>query len=400
VTAAASVKHAPGWHGKPIDELPWAVLIRVAVCRGVACMIITLLAAAFLPRPFGFVGSTVVTGSMMPSIQPGDVALVQPIPQYGLGQVILFPNPAHPEQQTIHRIVEIRPDGMLVTKGDANEVRDSTPIDPATVIGVGRILVPGLGLPIVWAVNGYFLLVLATVLLTALVARGTLQIEFFPSVRKGDVGRTLIESTAVVAMLVVAAFIIVVGVARSAHADFVVRSPADASWAMATAPPTPTPTATPTPPSATGKLLFNNLSYYWAYGTGGVVGLSANTSVQFSEGTGTITKITFVTTIDNTGGLYLVGGMPVLDPSSTNWAADGPGKANGTDIVYTFIWTGALAPYGTTSTLVATVPLSTVHPTPPAGSRHWTAVASAPGVTSATGSGVSTDFDDVSPSFH
>ena len=250
MSTAGRLDDPPGWHGRPIEELPWAVVIRVAVCWGVVCMILTLLAAAFLPRPFGFIGTTVVSGSMMPNIQPGDVALVQPLDEYGLGQVILFPSSSDPDVQIMHRIVEIQPDGMLVTKGDANRVRDSAPVDPETVIGVGRILVPAIGLPIVWAVNGEFLLVVLTVLLTALLVRGTLRIEFFPSTRKRDGVRAVIESTAVVAMLGVAAFVIVVGVARSATADFVDRTSTEGSWAMTTASPTPTPTASP-PPSDT-----------------------------------------------------------------------------------------------------------------------------------------------------
>ncbi|WP_243076517.1 signal peptidase I [Microbacterium sp. SS28] len=245
MTAQPSRGEPPGWHGRPLEDLPWAVVIRVAVCWAVVCMILTLLAAAFLPRPFGFIGTTVVTGSMMPNIQPGDVALVQNLPEYGLGQVILFPNPARPEQRIMHRIVEIRDDGMLVTKGDANEMRDSTPVDPETVIGVGRILVPVIGLPIVWAANGYFLLVLLTVALTALVVRGTLRIELFPWVSKRAFVRAIIESTVVIAMLAVAVFVIFVGVARSAHAAFIERSVTEASWAMAGSTPTPTPTSEP-----------------------------------------------------------------------------------------------------------------------------------------------------------
>jgi len=72
----------PGWRRRDIDDLPWPVLIRVAVCRGVLCMLITLLVVAFAPRPFGFTGTTVVSGSMTPGIQPGDVALVLPVEDY------------------------------------------------------------------------------------------------------------------------------------------------------------------------------------------------------------------------------------------------------------------------------------------------------------------------------
>lgn len=232
----------PGWRRRDIEDLPWPVLLRVAVCRGVLCMLITLLAVAFLPRPFGFTGTTIVTGSMTPVIQPGDVALVWPLDEYLPGQVILFPNPAHPEQQVMHRIAEVRADGMLVTKGDANQVADSTPVDPRTVIGVGRILIPAIGLPIVWAVDGLILLVLVTVFLGALLIRGTLTVEFFPRARKARGARTVIEASVMLAMLVVAALIVNVGLSRASYANFADRTSAGASWAMAGAPPGTTET--------------------------------------------------------------------------------------------------------------------------------------------------------------
>ncbi|WP_395245292.1 signal peptidase I [Agromyces sp. MMS24-K17] len=173
----------PGWRRTPIDDLPWPVLIRVALCRGLVVMVITLAAAAFLPRPFGFVGTTIITGSMQPSIQPGDVALVFPLPadEYVEGQVILFPDPADPTRQLLHRLVEIASDGSFVTQGDANRSPDSTRVDPATVIGVGRILVPSIGLPIVWAASGFWLLTWAALIVGVIVVRGTLTIEFFPA---------------------------------------------------------------------------------------------------------------------------------------------------------------------------------------------------------------------------
>ena len=52
--------------------------------------------------------------------------------------------------------------------------------------------------------------------------------------------------------------------------------------------------------TATGKLDFTNVSYYWAYGPGGaVVGLTANTTVGFKHGgTGTEAKVSFSWTRD------------------------------------------------------------------------------------------------------
>ncbi len=237
---SAQPRTRPGWRGVPLEDLPWAVLIRVAVCRGVLCMLLTLIAFAFIPRPFGFTGTTIVSGSMRPTIQPGDVTLVASVDDYLVGQVILYPNPARPDQRLLHRIVEIREDGMLVTKGDANTMEDSTPIDPSTVIGVGRILVPVIGLPIVWAARGSWLLVIAVVVTTSLLIRGALTIEFLPGMRKGDAARTILEAAVLVIMLAFAVVVVVLGGFRSSFAGFTVRSGSNASWAIKSVEPTTT----------------------------------------------------------------------------------------------------------------------------------------------------------------
>ena len=53
-----------------------------------------------------------------------------------------------------HRILAVTPNGEYITKGDSNERRDSTPISPGDVVGVGRVLVPIVGLPMVWLREG------------------------------------------------------------------------------------------------------------------------------------------------------------------------------------------------------------------------------------------------------
>jgi signal peptidase len=67
---------------------------------------------------------TVLTGSMRPGIQPGDVVVVRPVPtdELKVGDVIAYLPPAH-TTPVLHRIVSIDPSG-LATKGDANNVAD------------------------------------------------------------------------------------------------------------------------------------------------------------------------------------------------------------------------------------------------------------------------------------
>lgn len=93
--------------------------------------------------------------SMLPRINVGDVVLIDPSPDdLGPGAVITFEDPARPQRLVTHRIADVEPDGALVTKGDANRVPDSSPVPTDAVEGAGRLLVPMVGLPVMWARHG------------------------------------------------------------------------------------------------------------------------------------------------------------------------------------------------------------------------------------------------------
>ena len=113
---------------------------------------------------------------MRPSISPGDVVLASsppPVDQLG-GRVVVFSSPDVPGRIVTHRVVEVAPDGQMRTKGDANQSADSSTITSQNVIGLGRLLVRGIGLPVKWAQDGQFVplgLFLLSVLLAALAVR-------------------------------------------------------------------------------------------------------------------------------------------------------------------------------------------------------------------------------------
>jgi pyruvate dehydrogenase E2 component (dihydrolipoamide acetyltransferase) len=99
----------------------------------------------------GWTSVVITSGSMSPLISAGDVVLASPHDGQGLGPgtVVIFTDPARPGLLT-HRIESVNPDGSYVTSGDANRQPDSTPLRPEQVVGVGRLLVPLVGLPLVW----------------------------------------------------------------------------------------------------------------------------------------------------------------------------------------------------------------------------------------------------------
>src|SRR4051794_23178290 len=126
--------------------VPWLV-------RGVLGM--AVLAFAFLavgPHVFGYRTMTMLTGSMAPEINPGDVTVVTPIAVSDVteGMVITYHMPVGDHSVVTHRVVSVQngPAGTVTvqTKGDANEA-----IDPWTATLQGdtayevRAVIPEVG---------------------------------------------------------------------------------------------------------------------------------------------------------------------------------------------------------------------------------------------------------------
>ena len=72
---------------------------------------------------------TVDTGSMRPTLNPGDIAILasEPIASVKVGQVLAFHPPGEPNTTVIHRVIslELRDSGAVIqTQGDANNAAD------------------------------------------------------------------------------------------------------------------------------------------------------------------------------------------------------------------------------------------------------------------------------------
>lgn len=109
-----------------------------------------LLLWALVPRLIlGWSPVVITSGSMAPTIEPGDVVVASPYDgsALGPGTVVVFET-GH--GLVTHRIIAVEGDGVYVTKGDANLIADSTRLHSDQIVGLGRILVPLIGLPQVW----------------------------------------------------------------------------------------------------------------------------------------------------------------------------------------------------------------------------------------------------------
>ncbi|MDH3462518.1 MAG: signal peptidase I [Acidimicrobiia bacterium] len=109
-----------------------------------------------LPNVDGWVISS---SSMGPALSPGDLLITsRPAPetQYVAPTVITFRSG---DKVMTHRIIESveTPSGIAyVTQGDANQDPDSAPVESDQVLGLGRVVVPFVALPVLWVQNGEF----------------------------------------------------------------------------------------------------------------------------------------------------------------------------------------------------------------------------------------------------
>jgi signal peptidase I len=103
---------------------PW--LVRGIL--GLALLAFAVLAVG--PHAFGYRTMTMLTASMAPEIEPGDVTVVTPIPISDVteGMVITYNIPIDDHRVVTHRVVSVErgPAGTITvqTKGDANEAVD------------------------------------------------------------------------------------------------------------------------------------------------------------------------------------------------------------------------------------------------------------------------------------
>lgn len=140
-------------------RVAWAIAVITIVCRSALSTIVALLLWSVLPNFVGFQTTTVMSGSMEPRMQVGDAIIARHVDAAGLarGQVLLFDDPDHPGMLRMHRLVGIRTDGQLVTKGDANEHRDSSTVGFDAVHGAAFLRIPYAGLPNYWLRTGQML---------------------------------------------------------------------------------------------------------------------------------------------------------------------------------------------------------------------------------------------------
>ena len=116
--------------------------------------------AVFAMRGLPYFPLAVLTDSMTGTLDRGSVVLVEKLkPEdvhsaVGEGDVIIY---LHRGVEVVHRVIELRHDAdggrAYITKGDANNAPDASPVAPRQIIGIARAYFPYIGYPAVLLSN-------------------------------------------------------------------------------------------------------------------------------------------------------------------------------------------------------------------------------------------------------
>jgi signal peptidase I len=135
-------------------------LVRAASWAGVLSVMLALVALAIGPHEGWFQELTVLSGSMQPTFNAGDVVVAtrEPVTDLRVGDIIVYTAPTPTPIVVSHRIVAVRPDGASVvvhTKGDANPVEDPWAARlPAGTVWRVRHVIPRIGWVLNWLQYG------------------------------------------------------------------------------------------------------------------------------------------------------------------------------------------------------------------------------------------------------
>lgn len=147
----------------------WPRLLANAAGTFVIVFVASLCFLILAPVVFGMRPVVVSSDSMAPALRTADAVVTKNPPELlPVGAVIDYRSG---DRRFIHRIVEVTEAGYR-TKGDSNQTPDSALVDHQQVTGVGVMVVPFAGLPVILADEGRWLELagLASVLIAAGVA--------------------------------------------------------------------------------------------------------------------------------------------------------------------------------------------------------------------------------------
>ncbi len=162
-------------------------LIRMVAMGLVATFVTGAVTASVVAWHRGYRVYVVHTGSMTPTLRPGDAVLDGPAPaSVTVGEVITFGVRSAPDSVVTHRVNAIDSDGIK-TKGDANPAADLWTVNLSDVVGTKMATLPYAGYVLVYLQHPKGI---ASVVTTALALILLWQLFFPPSKASDDENRS------------------------------------------------------------------------------------------------------------------------------------------------------------------------------------------------------------------
>ena len=126
------------------------------LCWSIVYFVVVLAAMTGLIRVVtGWDAVVIESGSMQPTLNVGDVLFLDDPPETAVGQRSVITFERADGELVTHRVFETDPaTPSYITKGDANPSPDVDIVDGDQVVGVGTLVVPYVGLPVVWLHEG------------------------------------------------------------------------------------------------------------------------------------------------------------------------------------------------------------------------------------------------------
>lgn len=136
------------------------------------------------PSIFGFQGLTVLSNSMNPTFQTGDLVVVKSLAASEVQRDDIITYKATDTPYITHRVQDVvneKEQPMFVTKGDNNNVADKEAVTSEHLVGKVLFHIPYVGYiaNFIGSKNGFFLLVLLPLI-------GYISLEFYDRVNKRD----------------------------------------------------------------------------------------------------------------------------------------------------------------------------------------------------------------------
>ena len=117
------------------------------------------------PSILGKKAFVIVSGSMIPEIQIGDLVIINDTTDVTLNDIIAFRKDS---TVIVHRIVkEMQVNGKLFyqTKGDNNNIEDPDLVDPSTIEGIMIGKIPFIGKILMWLYNNLIFVIIILVII-------------------------------------------------------------------------------------------------------------------------------------------------------------------------------------------------------------------------------------------